>query len=317
MKKHLLRGHGGFTLVELLVTLPVGLFLMAGIYSIFRVQQDSYLVQDQASGMEQNLRGAMHVIASDLLMAGYLSSLDTNSHTINWDGYGGAGYQTKRPLIVGRDNVHVGGDAIKDYTDTIVIVKASNEGRALKAGESAAGDEVSLTSMDVDLNATTGTGKKNFGILVKQDYSKADFFKVYTIAGNTITLTSGLSGTYGPGDLIYRADLIAYKIDEENPPHLRRKNVGEDNGYREVAENIENMQIRYQLINGTWTDDPAGAETSIRAVQVFLLGRTAKPQKGYRDNETYLVANSPAFNPNDAYRRKVFSTTVKTRNLGL
>jgi hypothetical protein len=255
----------------------------------------------------------MHVITRDLLMAGYLSSIDANSHTINWDGSGEAGYQTKRPLIIGRDNVHVGGDAIKDYTDTIVIVKASDEGRSLKAGESADGDEVSLTSMDIDLN----TSGKRYGILVKQDYSKADFFKVEAVAGNTITLTSNLSGTYGPGDLLYRADLIAYKIDEGNPPHLRRKNVGEDNGYREVAENIENMQLRYQLSNGTWTDDPAGVEASIRAVQVFLMGRTAKPQRGYRNDETYVIANSPALNPNDAYRRKVFSTTVKTRNMGL
>jgi len=261
--------------------------------------------------MQQNLRGAMYLVTRDLLMAGFLSVLDTHPHTVNWDGKGGTA--NKRPIIIGRDNVHIQGDDVKDYTDTIVIVKASDEGRSLKAGESATGDEVFLTSMDVDLN----TQGKKFGILVKQDYSKADFFEVKSIAGSKITVTSGLSETYGPGDLIYRADLIAYRIDEKNPTHLLRGNIGEYNGYQVVAENIENMQVRYQLSNGMWTDDPGGMEPSIRAVQVFLMGRTEKAQRGYRDTETYTVANSPPSNPNDAHRRKILSTIVKTRNIGL
>ena len=311
MKKHPLRSHSGFTLVELLVTIPVGLLLMAGIYQTFKIQQDSYLVQDQITAMQQNLRGAMQLITRDVLMAGYISVLDTHPHTVDWDAKGASA--NKRPLLIVGDNVHTGGDGIKDFTDTIVIVKASDEGRALEAGESATGDEVSLTSLHVDLNTT---GKK-YGILVKQDYSKADFFEVETIAGNTITAASALSGTYGPADLIYRADLISYRIDENNPARLLRANAGEYNGYQVVAKNIENMQLRYQLSNGTWTDDPSGAEPFIRAVQVFLMGRTSNPQKGYRNDETYVMANSPAINPKDGYRRKVFSTIVKTRNLGL
>ncbi len=167
--------------------------------------------------------------------------------------------------------------------------------------------------MDVDLN----TEGKKFGILVKQDYSRADFFEVRDIAGNKITFTGGLSATYGPADLIYRADLIAYRIDEKNPSRLLRANLGQYNGYQVVAENIENIQLRYQLGDGLWTDDPAGVEASIRAVQVFLMGRTASPQKGYQDKETYALANSPPVKPKDAYRRKILSSIVKTRNIGL
>jgi len=311
MRKHLLRSRNGFTLVEILVTIPLALLIMAGIYRTFKTQQDSYLIQDQVTVMQQNLRGAMYLITRDLLMAGYLSVLDTHPHTVNWDGKGGTA--SKRPIIIGRDNVHIQGDEIKDDTDTIVIARASDEGRSLKAGESAAGEEVSLTSMDVDLN----TEGKKYGILVKQDYSKADFFEVKGIAGSKIMVTSGLSETYDPGDLIYRADLIAYRIDEKNPTHLLRGNIGEYNGYQVVAENIENMQVRYQLSNGTWTDDPGGMEPLIRAVQVFLMGRAEKSQRGYRDTETYTVANSPPSNPNDAHRRKILSTIVKTRNIGL
>ena len=41
MKKYLLGSRSGFTLLELLVTVPLALILMAGIYRTFKIQQDS------------------------------------------------------------------------------------------------------------------------------------------------------------------------------------------------------------------------------------------------------------------------------------
>jgi type IV pilus assembly protein PilW len=311
-KRVILRTDSGFTLVELLVAIPLGLVLIAGIYATFKAQQDSYLAQDQIGAMQQNLRGAMFVITRDLQMAGYLTSHDARSHSLDWDGRGGL--ESKRPLIISGDNINASGDGIKDNTDTIVIVKASDEGRLLADDERATGTQITLDEMDVDLNASG----KRFGVLAKQDLSRADFFEVQGVAANTITLTGSLVNTYGEGDLLYRADIIMYKIDDDSTrPSLRRRNLGQDNGYQVVAENIDNMQFRYQLNGGTWTDNPAGSESNIRAVQVFLVARTAKPQRGYRDTRTYNFANNPITNPNDGFRRQVLSSTIKIRNLAL
>ena len=133
MRKPLLRSRSGFTLVEILVTIPLALLIMAGIYRTFKTQQDSYLIQDQVTVMQQNLRGAMYLITRDLLMAGYLSVLDTHPHTVNWDGKGGTA--SKRPIIIGRDNVHMQGDDIKDDTDTIVIVRQAMRGVPSRQGK--------------------------------------------------------------------------------------------------------------------------------------------------------------------------------------
>jgi hypothetical protein len=46
------------------------------------------------------------------------------------------------------------------------------------------------------------------------------------------------------------------------------------------------------------------------------LGRTASPQRGWRDNNTYTFG-AYSYTPNDAYRRKLISTIVKTWNIGL
>ncbi len=86
-----------------------------------------------------------------------------------------------------------------------------------------------------------------------------------------------------------------------------------------VAENIENLQVRYQLSSGSWVDalTSSNMAAQVRAVEVFLVGRTALPQRGYIDTDTYSFANNPNSNPGGPYRRKVLSTIIKTRNIGL
>ena len=96
-------------------------------------------------------------------------------------------------------------------------------------------------------------------------------------------------------------------------------NFGQDNfNYQVVAENIDNLQFRYLLSDGTWTNDPAaaGQEPNVRAVEISLLARTANTNRGYTDTNTYNIGDvSPT--PGDAYRRKLLCSIVKTRNIGL
>jgi hypothetical protein len=83
------------------------------------------------------------------------------------------------------------------------------------------------------------------------------------------------------------------------------------------------MQVRYQLNDGSWEETlfPT-TQALVRAVEVTLIGRTAHRQRGYTDTNTYTISTDPdwEYKPggDDArYRRKTFSTIVKTRNVGL
>ncbi len=69
-----MRQENGVTLVELLVAMVIGLVVMAAVYSTYNSQQQQYLVQEQVSGMQQNLRAAMYFMARETRMAGYDSS---------------------------------------------------------------------------------------------------------------------------------------------------------------------------------------------------------------------------------------------------
>jgi prepilin-type N-terminal cleavage/methylation domain-containing protein len=310
----------GFTLVELLVAMFITLVVMGTIFLTFKSQQDSYVIQDQITATQQNLRSAMYVLTRDIQMAGYYTNFDTDTYTRDWDDLDGDN-EVIRPLIFTRNNVvDGGGDNIKDNTDVIVIVKASSEGRALVAGEDATAGIITLTTRDLDGDGNddlNNTGKK-YGILAKEDLSAAEFFEVDSAAGN-ITPPGGLTQNYDVGDLILRADIIIYRVDEDaTNPSLRRRNFGQDNGnYQVVAENIDNLQFRYLLSDGTWTHNPAGQEPNVRAVEISLLARTANTNRGYTDTNTYNIGDNPNPNPNDAYRRKLICSIVKTRNIGL
>jgi type IV pilus assembly protein PilW len=79
----------GFTLTELLVAIAISSIVAAGIYSTFYSQQKSYLAQEQIAAMQQNLRGAMHILGRDIRMAGY-----------NPTGFSTAGIQTAQATSI-------------------------------------------------------------------------------------------------------------------------------------------------------------------------------------------------------------------------
>jgi type IV pilus assembly protein PilW len=61
----------GFTIVELLVAMAISMVVMAAVYSTYRSQQTSYIIQDQVAAAQQNLRAAMYTMVRDIQMAGF------------------------------------------------------------------------------------------------------------------------------------------------------------------------------------------------------------------------------------------------------
>jgi type IV pilus assembly protein PilW len=66
-----LKRNTGFTLVEMMVSMGIGMVIMAGVATTFRSQTRVYNAQEQVNEMEQNARGALDVIGRELKMAGY------------------------------------------------------------------------------------------------------------------------------------------------------------------------------------------------------------------------------------------------------
>ena len=83
--------ENGFTLVELLIAMTIGLIILAALSSTFLMQRKAYDVQEQIVEMVQNSRAAMDIMSREIRMAGYDPTglagskiVSTTSNSINF-----------------------------------------------------------------------------------------------------------------------------------------------------------------------------------------------------------------------------------------
>ena len=68
--------HQGFTLVEILIALAISAVLLSGVYATFNSQRKAYITQDQVAAMQQNMRGAIHLMQREIRLAGHDPTLN-------------------------------------------------------------------------------------------------------------------------------------------------------------------------------------------------------------------------------------------------
>jgi len=139
----------------------------------------------------------------------------------------------------------------------------------------------------------------------------------------SITFTQDLRGTtegsLPDGDTNDPNENITYSL---NGDKLERKDPN-GIGDQAIADNISALNFVYLRQDGTRIDDGAGNVTvgipQIRSVEITLLARTGRGDRGFQNNTVYT--NRPGntiFGPaNDSCRRKLLTTCIKCRNLGL
>ena len=86
---------------------------------------------------------------------------------------------------------------------------------------------------------------------------------------------------------------------------------------RAAAENIEEIEFYYTLEDATKTLTPADPN-NIRNVQIAILARSEHEDSKFSNTKTYTTPSGANWGPyDDGFRRRLLSTTVKCRNMGL
>lgn len=276
----------GFTLIELLISMAIAGIVGGVIINTFINHQNSYRVQLQIAGLQQNLRAAMSLVSDDIRKAGHYTLLDGRIHRgyLDWNPEEG-GYDGFDSSIYGVNNI-TGRERYSEHTDLIMIVKSGDDRGRLHFGEyaEAGGNVLHLADLDLDNDGDEdlNPGGRSFGILVKSDLSTAHIFKINTTAsGSTagsslISVSENFPETYSSDDIIARVDIITYRVDGGNTSFstsvLERKNAGNGNTFQVVAEDITNIQFSYLLKDGRFTEDPSGEEDLVVGVHITLEG---------------------------------------------
>ena len=71
MRRRTFKSTAGFTLIEMMVAITLGMIVIAGATGTFTAQTRQNAAEEQISQMNQNVRGALDMIIRDLMQAGY------------------------------------------------------------------------------------------------------------------------------------------------------------------------------------------------------------------------------------------------------
>ena len=144
---------------------------------------------------------------------------------------------------------------------------------------------------------------------------------IVTANVSSISVTMDISGNNPnvdppDGDTGDANEAVTYALmdtDTDGTTDSLGRNTG--GGLQPVASNIDAMNFVYLDGNGNVTADL----TQIRSVQVTVVARTENPSVGFRNTASYRNLQTAVIftAPGDAFRRKVFATNIRCRNLGL
>lgn len=73
----------GYSLIELMVTLLIGMIILNGVFQVVLTSKRSYLDHKEISYIQENARFALDVLSRDIRMAGYIGCANNNTEKVN------------------------------------------------------------------------------------------------------------------------------------------------------------------------------------------------------------------------------------------
>jgi len=329
----------GMSLVEILVSLVISLFLLAGIIQVFIADKASYTFTDSISRMQENGRFALDKMVEEIRLAGFtgcaiFDPLDTSNISNNLN-QGHADYDDSIYDFIGGETIE-GTDGNGNDPDSITIRGAST---------TQANIVPPYESDSADIHITPVNGLQIGDIVMLSNCRGADIFQITNmgpddiqeydnIVHNTGTGTPGnynidncpdtgnahcLSQTYGADSSVFKLQTVTYSIKEggSGEPALWRSENGAD---VELIDGIENMQVLYGIDdNGDNYANQyviASAVTNsldVVSIRLMLLVRSASPNVT-ESPQVYNFNGVINITATDNRLRQVFSTSIALRN---
>lgn len=337
----------GFTLVELMIAVTIGLLILAGMTTLFVKNSSAQAEIEKANRQIENGRYGIELLGNDLRNAGFYgeydpTELDTPGVLPDPCAATTALLSAALPLHVqGYDNSAAAVACISDVkpgTD-VLVVRHTRTCVAGTANCDADGVEGPLFQASLcDNNTELGSPTKTDHYALDTDTSKLNRHR------RDCTPAAG-SGTLAPARRYLTHIYFIANNDKvgDGIPTLKRAElllVDGSLGFYEVplAEGIENMQIEYGIdtsgdgVADLFTADPATADgcadpacvpvnwRRVMSVKLNLLSRNTEASPGYSDTRAYVLGNKADGSANriaaqnDGYKRHVFQALVPMPN---
>lgn len=347
------KSQAGLTLIEFMVSIAIGMLLIAAIATLIANQSSTRADLDKSGRMIENGRYAVRVISEDALLAGYwgeLATIDpptmspvdpcsTSSSAIN-DALAlhvqGFDSSLTPPACVSNAILQPGTDVLvvrhanPDFTDVITggavdFTNKVKEGQVyLQTGLDATGlqfaKKLSVAKV-TDANALfNAEDSAAFFSLKKKDRTTVAPLRkvqvhIYFVSKCSVEVSSNNCTNADGGSPIPTLKRLELTVDSDAPVFKKVT----------IAEGIENLQIDY----GVDTDAdgaPNGADQNgstlteanwpnVMTLKIHLLARTSESSVGYVDDKKYVMGTAGQVGPfNNAYKRHAFVQSVRLVN---
>ncbi len=305
----------GFSLIETLVAMLIGLFLLSGAVTVFMIGRNTSRTGDAVSRMQENLRYALDTIEPDIRMANYwgmtnrsdlltgvaLPAATQTAIDLGVTGNCGVNYTANlTQFIDGRDNAYGLACAAVNYaanTDVLITRRASANQTAALAGK-------------LQIQTTRIGGQIFVNGVVPAGYGAAPLSETHDLFVNAYYIGQVLPSPSG------------------NPQWaLHRQTLGSGGATGAIADQvivtgITDLQVQF----GLDTDNDNSADVYVNpgsallatgrvvSVKLWLLGEADDPEQDYTNTTTYTLGNRVDGPYNDKRRRMLISKTISVRN---
>jgi type IV pilus assembly protein PilW len=262
------RRQRGFSLVELMVALVLGLLVIGGVGGVFLSQRELYRQNENLARMQENARYAFEVMARSLRevggnLCGAASNVANKVLGEDIHVYGGKDNSFPKPFGTEKKERVSGTDAVVVWSGTL------NKGVVIT--------EHDLNNAKFTVN-TTEHGLKDGDIVMACDNYHAAIFKVTEVNSSDVTvhnLSGGLLKFEKGGFISKLADYAWYiGCNGRGGRSLYRLELQNGKDPEEVAEGVSDLQIQYLIAGKTDyvdADDDADNASNVDWTQVLAV----------------------------------------------
>lgn len=317
----------GFSIVELMVAIALGLVITAAISTVFVTSKGTYTTQENLARLQENARFAVQFLIKDIRLSGHFGCLDEISpQTVNNTLKNPSGFSNNAQIpLEGLDGSsstpkwYPSGTAASLPSGAVSASDAITVRMADPANAANITNEMPSTSAELDVSSVDGF--KEGDVIMVSDCASADVMQLTQIQSSSLKLqhapggedatknppwpgneTQKLSKAYSPpGGQIMKFKTVRYYVANGasgNPALFRDTNGGAG---EELVDGIERIKILY----GKDTDgdrvpnlyvkagDPAldtsEEWSSVVSIRIGILARTLDDKYSEQDTEKYDI----------------------------
>ncbi len=316
----------GFSLIELMIAMVIGLLLMAGVISVFAGSRKSFDLTQEISSIQESARFAMDALSNDIRLSSYqgcaMASMHSaeiqanNAPTTNFLSTSTRGAEvdgtTFSPTLPAELNAL--NPAPISGSDVLMLQYASPTTFRLSTPMVGETDDITLVS--------NTPGLSNGDLAIISDCDAADLFAITGVAGGVIqhnasgNKSGNLSKQYSPGATpatdttrVSKFNYISYYVGDSGRVNQAGDSIFSLFAYdmdaikdnlapTELIEGVENMQVLFGVrannntIRYISADHGAFNASRVSSIQIGLLIYSVESLAGEEDTRTYQLLNT-------------------------